>query len=106
MGKMSREHHKISQKNFFDLQIWKIMGAAMEAHNVLHNKPIIGKNKKDLAAQVTNLATKSFSYIFWDNCLFEQKFLSQIICMFRRYTPIIDFCDINTAVQFSPQAIQ
>ena len=43
---MSREHHKIPQKNFFDLQIWKIMGAVMGAPNVLHHKPIIGKIKK------------------------------------------------------------
>ena len=37
-GKMSREHHKIPQKNFFDPQNWKIMVAAMGAHNVLHHK--------------------------------------------------------------------
>ena len=43
---MSREHHKIPQKFFSDLQIWKIMGATMGAHNVLHHKPIIGKIKK------------------------------------------------------------
>jgi hypothetical protein len=27
-----------SLKNFFDPQNWKIMGAAMGAHNVLHHK--------------------------------------------------------------------
>ena len=46
MGKMSREHHKIPQKIFSDLQIWKIMGASMGDPNVLHHKPIIGKIKK------------------------------------------------------------
>ena len=63
-------------------------------------------SKKEIASQAPNLAAKSFSYLFGANRLFEQKFLSQIIRMLRRYTPIIDFCDINTAVQFSPQAIQ
>ena len=43
---MSREHHKIPQKNFFDPQNWKIMGAAMGAHNVLHHKPIICNIKR------------------------------------------------------------
>ena len=35
---MSRKHHKIPQKKIFDLQIWKIMGAAMGAYDVLHHK--------------------------------------------------------------------
>ena len=41
---MSREHHKIPQKNFFDLQIWKIMGAAMGDPNVLHHKQMLPKH--------------------------------------------------------------
>ena len=45
-GKMSREHHKIPQKIFSDLQIWKIMGAAMGDHNVLHHKQIICNIKR------------------------------------------------------------
>ena len=35
---MSREHHKIPQKIFSDLQIWKIMGVTMGAYDVLHHK--------------------------------------------------------------------
>ena len=40
-GKMSREHHKIPEKNFFDPQNWKIMVAAMGAPNVLHHTNIL-----------------------------------------------------------------
>ena len=45
-GKCQENTIKFPQKIFSDLQIWKIMGAAMGAHNVLHHKPIIGKIKK------------------------------------------------------------
>ena len=45
-GKCQENTIKFLKKIFLDLQIWKIMGAAMGAHNVLHHKPIIGKIKK------------------------------------------------------------
>ena len=44
MGKMSREHHKFFEKIFSNLQIWKIMGAAMGDPNVLHHKQMLPKH--------------------------------------------------------------
>ncbi len=37
-GKCQENTIKFLEKIFLDLQIWKIMGAAMGAHDVLHHK--------------------------------------------------------------------
>ena len=44
LGKMSSEHHKFFEKIFSNLQIWKIMGAAMGDPNVLHHKQMLPKH--------------------------------------------------------------
>ena len=62
-GKMSREHHDFFEKIFSNLQIWKIMGAAMGEPNVLHHKQLLYihnrlliDNKKKIAAQASKLS--------------------------------------------------